>query len=77
MWRKREIMELQSKTMMQEFIEKVPSDVSGKWVSREELQPFAESILNYVIAKLEEEADVTSTPEIYGVCVELQNDFNL
>ena len=45
MWRKREIMELQSKTMMQEFIDNVPTDVSGKWVNKDELKKFGEFIV--------------------------------
>ena len=77
MWRKREIMELHLKTIMQEFIDTVPTDVSGKWVNRDELQIFAESILNYVIIKLEEEAINTNIPELFNISLKLQNDFNL
>jgi hypothetical protein len=76
MWRKREIMEVQ-KSVMDKLLECVPTDVSGKWVNREELRAFGESVASYIIEKLEKEAKESDSPELYGICMELQDDFNL
>jgi hypothetical protein len=52
MWRKREIMEAQ-KTILDTLVEKVPTDVSGKWVNKDELKPFAIAVADYVLSRLE------------------------
>ena len=53
MWRKREIMEAQ-KSILDTLIEKVPTDVSGKWVKVEDLRPFAIAVADYVLTRVEE-----------------------
>lgn len=53
MWRKREIMELQKKSGIEALIDSVPTDVSGKWVKKEELYTFALEVADYVLAKIE------------------------
>ncbi len=53
MWRKREIMEAQ-KTILDTLVEKVPTDVSGKWVNKDELKPFAIAVADYVLSRVEE-----------------------
>ncbi len=53
MWRKREIMEAQ-KSILDTLVEKVPTDVSGKWVNKDELKPFAIAVADYVLTRVEE-----------------------
>jgi hypothetical protein len=52
MWRKREIMEAQ-KSILDTLIDNVPTDVSGKWVKKEELYPFASAVADYVLTRVE------------------------
>jgi hypothetical protein len=52
MWRKREIMEAQ-KSIFDTLIEGVPTDVSGKWVKKEDLKPFAIAIADHVLTRVE------------------------
>jgi len=54
MWRKREIMELQNKARLEDLIDNVPTDVSGKWVNKDELKPFAMAVMDYVLTRVEE-----------------------
>lgn len=35
------------------LIEKVPTDVSGKWVKVEDLRPFAIAVADYVLTRME------------------------
>jgi hypothetical protein len=53
MWRKREIMELQDKTAISTLVDIVPTDVSGKWVKKEDLYPFAAAVAAYVLTRVE------------------------
>jgi len=53
MWRKREIMELQDKTSISTLVDNVPTDVSGKWVKKEELYAFASAVANHVLSEVE------------------------
>ncbi len=53
MWRKREIMEAQ-KSILDTLVEKVPTDISGKWVNKDELKPFAIAVADYVLTRVEE-----------------------
>ena len=53
MWRKREIMEAQNKFSLSALIENVPTDVSGKWVNKDELKPFAMAVADYVLTRIE------------------------
>jgi hypothetical protein len=46
-------MELQSKVSLEDLIKDVPTDVSGKWVNKDELKPFAMAVMDYVFAKIE------------------------
>ncbi len=84
MWRKNEIMTMIEVDMEQNpvsvldaLIEDVRTDVSGKWVNKEELKAFGESVAHYVIAKLEKDAAELDVPQLYKVCEEIQDDFNL
>jgi hypothetical protein len=52
MWRKRKIMEAQ-RPILDVLIEKVPTDVSGKWVKVEDLRPFAIAVADYVLTRME------------------------
>ena len=52
MWRKREIMEAQ-KSILDTLIESVPTDVSGKWVKKEDLYPFASAVADFVLSEVE------------------------
>jgi hypothetical protein len=53
MWRKREIMELQDKPSISTLVDNVPTDVSGKWVKKEELYPFASAVADHVLSEVE------------------------
>ncbi len=77
MWRKREIMVLQSKTVLDTIIEDVPTDVSGKWVNKDELREFGKNVAGYILMSLEHEAENTNTPELYGICTVIKNDFDM
>jgi hypothetical protein len=57
MWRKREIMELQNKARLEDLIKDVPTDVSGKWVNKDELKPFAMAVIDYVLVKIEDKTN--------------------
>ena len=46
-------MELQDKTTISTLVDIVPTDVSGKWVKKEELYPFAAAVAAYVLARVE------------------------
>lgn len=35
------------------LIDNVPTDVSGKWVKKEELYPFASAVADYVLTRVE------------------------
>ena len=52
MWRNREIMEAQ-KSILDSLVEKVPTDISGKWVNKDELRPFAIAVADYVLSRME------------------------
>ncbi len=53
MWRKREIMELESEVNLSTLVDNVPTDVSGKWVKKEELYTFASAVADYVLTRVE------------------------
>jgi len=53
MWRKREIMELESEVTLSTLVDNVPTDVSGKWVKKEELYTFASAVADYVLTRVE------------------------
>jgi hypothetical protein len=46
-------MEIQSKTTLETLINNVPTDVSGKWVKKEDLSDFAVTVADYVLSKIE------------------------
>ena len=50
-------MEIQSKTTLETLINNVPTDVSGKWVKKEELYPFASAVADYVLTRVEKNID--------------------
>jgi len=59
MWRKKEIMrkiqaEMEQNPVMalDTLVEKVPTDVSGKWVNKDELKPFAVEVANYILSRI-------------------------
>ena len=53
MWRKREIMELENKVTLSTLVDNVPTDVSGKWVKKEDLYPFASAVADFVLSEVE------------------------
>ena len=53
MWRKREIMELENKVTLSTLVDNVPTDVSGKWVKKEDLYPFASAVAEFVLSEVE------------------------
>ena len=55
MWRKREIMELQNKVSISTLVDNVPTDVSGKWVKKEDLYPFASAVADHVLSEVEKQ----------------------
>jgi hypothetical protein len=59
MWRKIEIMEAQ-RPILDVLIEKVPTDVSGKWVKVEDLRPFAIAVADYVLTRMESSSNDSS-----------------
>ena len=46
-------MELHDKTTISTLVDNVPTDVSGKWVKKEELYPFASAVADYVRTRVE------------------------
>ena len=53
MWRKRQIMELENKVTLSTLVDNVPTDVSGKWVKKEDLYPFASAVADFVLSEVE------------------------
>ena len=53
MWRKREIMELENQVTLSTLVDNVPTDVSGKWVKKEDLYPFASAVADFVLSEVE------------------------
>ena len=53
MWRKKEIMELKDKVTLSTLVDNVPTDVSGKWVKKEDLYPFASVVADFVLSEIE------------------------
>lgn len=45
-------MEIQIKTTLETLINNVPTDVSGKWVKKEDLSDFAVTVADYVLSKI-------------------------
>jgi len=50
-------MELQNKASLEDLIKDVPTDVSGKWVNKDELRPFAMAVMDYVLTRIERKAN--------------------
>jgi hypothetical protein len=46
-------MELQNKVSLEDLINNVTTDVSGKWVNKDELKPFAMAVMDYVLSRIE------------------------
>ena len=46
-------MELQDKTSISTLVDNVPTDVSGKWVKKEDLYPFASAVADFVLSEVE------------------------
>ena len=47
------------KPILDTLIEKVPTDVSGKWVKIEDLRPFAIAVADYVLTRMESRSNDT------------------
>ena len=60
MWRKREIMELENKVTLSTLVDNVPTDVSGKWVKKEDLYPFASAVADFVLSEVETKLNDTN-----------------
>ena len=41
------------KSIIDTLIDNVPTDVSGKWVKREDLKPFAIAVADHVLTRVE------------------------
>ena len=41
------------KSILDSLVEKVPTDISGKWVNKDELRPFAIAVADYVLSRIE------------------------
>jgi len=54
MWRKKEIMELENRVTISTLVDNVPTDVSGKWVKKEDLYPFASAVADHVLSEVED-----------------------
>ena len=50
-------MELQDKPSISTLVDNVPTDVSGKWVKKEDLYPFASAVAEYVLTRVEKNID--------------------
>ncbi len=50
-------MELDNKVTLSTLVDNVPTDVSGKWVKKEELYPFASAVADYVLTRVEKNID--------------------
>ena len=48
------------KPILDVLIEKVPTDVSGKWVKVEDLRPFAIAVADYVLTRMESSSNDSS-----------------
>ncbi len=46
-------MELDNKVTLSTLIDEVPTDVSGKWVKKEELYTFASAVADFVLSEVE------------------------
>ena len=46
-------MELEDKVTLSTLVDNVPTDVSGKWVNKEDLYPFASAVADYVLTRAE------------------------
>ena len=53
-------METENKIELNSLIDKVPTDVSGKWVKKEELYSFASAVADYVLTKIENNLNDTN-----------------
>lgn len=53
-------METQNKSALETLIDNVPTDVSGKWVKKEELYSFASAVADYVLTKIENNLNDTN-----------------
>ena len=40
------------KSILDSLVEKVPTDISGKWVNKDELRPFAIAVADYVLSRM-------------------------
>ena len=50
-------MELENKVTLSTLVDNVPTDVSGKWVKKEDLKPFAMEVADYVLTRVENQLD--------------------
>ena len=41
------------KSILDSLVEKVPTDISGKWVNTDELRPCAIAVADYVLSRVE------------------------
>ena len=46
-------MELENKVTLSTLVDSVPTDVSGKWVKKEDLYPFASAVADHVLSEVE------------------------
>ena len=48
------------KSILDTLIESVPTDVSGKWVKKEDLYPFASAVADHVLSEVESKLNDTN-----------------
>lgn len=46
-------MELENKESISTLVNNVPTDVSGKWIKKEDLYPFASAVAEFVLSEVE------------------------
>jgi hypothetical protein len=49
---------------LEDLIYNVPTDVSGKWINKDELIPFARAVLALVLAKIERKERKANDPAL-------------
>ena len=50
-------MELENKITLSTLVDNVPTDVSGKWVKKEDLYTFASAVADHVLSEVENQLD--------------------
>ena len=54
----------EQKSILDKLIENVPTDVSGKWVKREDLRPFAIAVADHVLTRVENQQAIFNDSKV-------------